>query len=177
MRPSWFDLPRPEQGGAPISDPAAAWRLRVAWELCTLVLPGRLPRMPGTWGSLLAVLLVPWCFAPLGFWARLFALLVIFVLGGLAASLVERALGRKDPGQVVVDELLGQWLTFLPFAVLGFWDLVWGLLLFRVFDIAKPWPVRAAETWLPSGWGVMIDDVLAGLYALLGLGLIRWLAG
>ena len=74
-----------------------------------------------------------------------------------------RLVGRKDPGIVVVDEVVGQWVTLaaLPFtpvtAALGF-------LLFRVMDVVKPWPARDLER-LPGGWGIMADDVMAGVYA------------
>ena len=102
------------------------------------------------------------------------ALLALFILGGLAASRAEVLLNRQDPGCVVIDELVGQWVTMLGFggfsAASGWKDvalLLAAFLLFRVFDILKPWPVHASESWLPSGWGIMIDDVLAGIWALL----------
>lgn len=147
---------------------------RASMEFCTLVLPGRIPFMPGTWGSLVAVLLAPWLFLPLPLWGRILLLLLLFVLGGLAATVVERRLGATDPGRVIIDEVLGQWLVFLPCAACGFWELVIGLALFRLFDIAKPPPIRSSERWLPEGFGVMLDDVLAGLYAMLALWLV-WL--
>jgi phosphatidylglycerophosphatase A len=146
---------------------------RASMEFCTLVLPGRIPFMPGTWGSLTAVLLAPWLFLPLPLWGRILALLLLFALGGLAATVVERRLGIEDPGRVIIDEVLGQWLVFLPFAALGFWELAIGLALFRLFDIAKPPPIRSSERWLPEGFGVMLDDVLAGLYAMAALWLAR----
>ncbi len=146
---------------------------RASMEFCTLVLPGRIPFMPGTWGSLAAVLLAPWLFLPLPLWGRILALLLLFVLGGLAATVVERRLGTADPGRVIIDEVLGQWLVFLPFANCGFWELAAGLALFRLFDIAKPPPIRSSEHWLPEGFGVMLDDVLAGLYAMAPLWLVR----
>ncbi|MDO5484559.1 MAG: phosphatidylglycerophosphatase A, partial [Desulfovibrionaceae bacterium] len=78
------------------------------------------------------------------------------------------------PGEVVIDELLGLWLALLPFATAD-----WGLMLaafafFRVFDIAKPWPVGASENWLPAGYGIMLDDAFAGLWAMLCLGSLHW---
>lgn len=145
--------------------------------LARLGVAGLSPVAPGTAGSLLAAFAAPWLFLPLGWIGRIAVLALIFVIGALAAGKVEELRGRKDPGEVVVDELLGQWITYLPFAALGPVELGLGFLLFRLFDILKPWPVRASETWLPGGWGVMIDDALAGAYAMAVLGLARWALG
>jgi len=120
-----------------------------------------------------AVLLAPVLFLPLSPQGRVLAAAGLFVLGGLAAGRAEKALGRKDPGCVVIDEVLGQWLTFLPFIELPLWQLALGFGLFRLFDIAKPWPVRRSENWLPGGFGIMIDDVVAGAYACAVLALVR----
>lgn len=127
---------------------------------------GYSPFAPGTAGSAVALLLF-WPLARLGWSWRLAACLGVLALGTWAASRVAAAVGRKDPGLVVVDEVVGQWITLLglPFTVpvvLG------GFVLFRVMDIVKPWPARALER-LPSGWGIMADDVAAGLYAHLAL--------
>ncbi len=134
---------------------------------------GRMPKGPGTAGSLVAVLLAPVLFLPLSPGGRLLAAAALFVAGGLAAGRAEKALGRKDPGCVVIDEVLGQWLTFLPFSDLPLWQMLVGFGLFRLFDIAKPWPVRRSETWLRGGFGIMIDDVVAGAYACAALAAVR----
>ena len=134
---------------------------------CRLGVAGLAPCAPGTWGTALACLLAPWCFLPLSFGWRVVVLVALFAAGGLAASRAEKLLGRKDPGEVVIDELVGVWIVLLPFAHAGFWLIVSAFACFRIFDIAKPWPVKASENWLPGGFGVMIDDVLAGLWALL----------
>lgn len=139
----------------------------------TLGFIGRVGKAPGTAGSLAAVLLAPVLFLHLDLYARLLALATLFVVGGLAASRAEAVLGRKDPSMVVIDEVLGQWLTFLPFFLLPTWQLIAGFVLFRVFDIAKPWPIRRSENWLPGGFGIMLDDVLAGIYAMAALALVR----
>ncbi|MDR2892904.1 MAG: phosphatidylglycerophosphatase A [Deltaproteobacteria bacterium] len=136
---------------------------------------GLSPKMPGTCGSAVAILLAPFVFMPLDFVWRAILLALLFVLGGLAAGRAEQLLGEKDPGCVVIDEVLGQWLTCLPFAALGWWEYLAAFALFRLFDISKPWPIRASENWLPGGFGVMLDDALAGLYAMLGLWGIRLL--
>jgi len=136
---------------------------------------GRMPGARGTWGSAAAVLIAPLCFLPLPFFARLAVLAIVFYVGAKAADRTEIILGVKDPGHVVIDELVGQWLTFLPLAAPTTFELVAGFFLFRAFDILKPPPVRASENWLPGGMGVMIDDVLAGIYAGACLLVLIWL--
>ena len=152
----------------PISD-------KIASCIATLGPLGCLPKAPGTWGSLGAVIVAPWLFLPFSLLTRIVILLGILAVGQWAASRMERLLNRQDPGCVVVDELLGQWLTLLPFSMLGFWHLVAGFVLFRCFDILKPWPIRWAEQSIPGGLGVMLDDCVAAGYACVllwaGLGL------
>lgn len=148
---------------------------------CRLWKAGLSPIMPGTCGTAVACLLAPWLFLPLSPWGRIALLVILFVLGGLAASRAEVLLGRTDPDEVVIDELVGVWLVLLPFAyeAKGFpWPLLLvAFILFRIFDIAKPGPVRAAERWLPGGWGVMLDDVVAGFLAMLCLCVVYGFAG
>jgi phosphatidylglycerophosphatase A len=134
---------------------------------------GLSPKAPGTCGSAAAIILAPFIFMPCPFIWRSFILLGLFVLGALAATRAERILQEKDPGSVVIDEVLGQWLVCLPFAALNWWEYLLAFILFRLFDIWKPWPVRASEDWLPDGFGVMLDDALAALYALGVLALLR----
>lgn len=117
-------------------------------------------------GSLAATLAAPFCFLPLSFPTRLLTLALLFIGGSVCASQAEKELGLKDPGSVVIDELLGQWIVFLPCTGLHWYELLTGFALFRLFDILKPRPVSDAENWLPAGWGVMLDDVIAGLYAM-----------
>lgn len=148
---------------------------RVLSEIARLGPVGRLPIAPGTWGSLAAILAAPWVFMPLSWPLRIVVLIGLFFVGAWCASAAERVLQRKDPQSVSIDEVLGQWITLIFFPTpLGLPSYVAAFFLFRLFDIAKPWPVRQAENWLPKGYGVMIDDVLAGLYAALGLALFRW---
>ena len=116
---------------------------------------GRAPRAPGTWGSVAAVLAAPILFLPLSLPLRFLVLAVLFVVGAKAAGRAEMLLGRKDPGEVIIDEVLGQWLVFFPFADPPTLELAAGLLFFRLFDITKPPPVRQSEHWLPGGWGIM----------------------
>lgn len=143
---------------------------RVALALATLGPVGRMPKAPGTWGSLAATLAAPWCFLPLPLPARLGALAGLLLLGAWAAGRAGRALGAEDPGCVVIDELLGQWTAFAPFFLAGLdsrtlLELLALFALFRLFDILKPWPIRAVERGVRGGLGVMLDDLLAGLLA------------
>lgn len=125
---------------------------------------GLLPRAPGTWGSL-AALPFAWVIAELfGQAALLIAAAVVFFVGWWAAEQVGRASGVGDEGSIVIDEVAGQWLTLAvapPTAV----AYVLGFLLFRLFDITKPWPASTAERRLPGGLGVMADDIVAAVYA------------
>ena len=134
---------------------------------------GLSPKAPGTAGSFFSVLLAPFLFLPFSLPVRLALLAAIFVLGALAATRAEVLLGRKDPGCIVIDELVGQWIAMLflgSFSADSTWRdaafLLVPFVFFRIFDIWKPWPVHASESWLPNGWGIMIDDVFAGLWAL-----------
>ena len=120
------------------------------------------PIAPGTAGSLVGLALF-WPLQMAAPWVQV-AVTVIAYFAGVAAStrLAER-LGRKDPGAAVVDEVVGMWLSllFLPFTPA---TAVAGFLLFRVLDVFKPYPARQFES-LPGGWGIMTDDVMAGIYA------------
>ena len=159
---------------------------RSALGIATLGPVGRMPFAPGTWGSAAALVAAPWCFLPLPLSARLGALAVIFGVGAWAAGRAGRILGDEDPGCVVVDELLGQWTAFLPFQLAtgaGGWFSGWTnatpleLLalfgLFRLFDILKPWPIRAIDRGVRGGLGVMLDDLLAGIFAAAAFFLLR----
>lgn len=140
---------------------------------------GYSPVAPGTAGSLAAVVM-GWAFAygaGLPAWTLAVPALLLIPLGAWASRHAERALGRKDPGSVVVDEVCGQWLALLP-APSGPWSDVWfdwllGFGLFRLFDVWKPGPIRRLER-LGEGYGVMADDVGAGLCAMIILGFYRW---
>ena len=151
------------------------WRDRVILAFCRVEPAGISPVMPGTCGSLAAALLAPFAFMPLPFNSRVIVLVALFVAGGIAATRAAALLGKKDPGAVVIDEVLGQWMTYAPFAVLSWQGLLAGFVLFRIFDIVKPWPVKASESWMPGGYGIMIDDVMAAVYAAPCLWAVLWL--
>jgi phosphatidylglycerophosphatase A len=97
--------------------------------------------------------------------------LVVTIVGTWAAHVVERALGDKDPGMIVVDEVAGMTLSVLVLP-LTLPVLLVAFVLFRIFDVVKPFPANRAQA-LPGGLGVMIDDLIAGLYALLVLIALR----
>ena len=145
---------------------------KLATALATLGPIGHFPKAPGTWGSLASVVAAPWLFLPFPLWGRVAILAIVLAVGTWACSRAEIVMGKKDPGCVIIDELFGQWLTLLFFAAMPIWYLGVGFVLFRIFDIFKPWPVRWAETAFPGGLGVMIDDGVAGLYALACLHLV-----
>ncbi len=141
----------------------ARLRLALASELGI----GRAPIAPGTFGSLPALPLV-WVLWTLGGTpAVAAALAVVTAVGIWAADGAAAVLGRTDPGEVVIDEAAGQILTMLWVSP-GLAHLVLGFFLFRLFDILKPFPARRAES-LPGGWGIVADDLFAGVYANLGL--------
>ena len=125
---------------------------------------GLAPRAAGTFGSLAALL--PWWLwlrhLPLAYYLGIVAL--GFALGVWASQWVIRRTRIEDPGVVVWDEFVGQWLALL-LAPAGWPWIVAGFVLFRLFDIWKPWPVRWADRELHGGFGAMADDALAGLLA------------
>jgi phosphatidylglycerophosphatase A len=131
---------------------------------------GYFPWGPGTIGSLTAILIAAALHFILGAGRiTLLVLTVVFLLPGIWASTqTERLLQKEDPGIVVVDEVLGQWLTLLGATVLNWKTLLAGFVLFRVFDIWKPWPIRKFEL-LPQGTGIVADDLMAGVYGALML--------
>ena len=124
---------------------------------------GLVPIAPGTWGSL-AALPFAWAIqAAGGPYALFVASALVFAVGWWASSLYVKRSAFSDPQTIVVDEVAGQWLV-LAVAPTSFWYFLAGLVLFRFFDVAKPWPVRWADRSLKGGLGVMLDDVLAGVY-------------
>jgi phosphatidylglycerophosphatase A len=141
--------------------PQSLWS-RFATFLATGFGSGYSPFAPGTAGSLVGlVLLLPLREAGL-VWELAF--LVLFTVGGIwAGGVVARRLGIEDPGIVVVDEIVGMWITLLFLPLKGSTAAA-GFVLFRVMDVWKPYPARQLEH-LPGGLGIMADDVMAGIYA------------
>ncbi len=126
---------------------------------------GLLPKAPGTWGSLLAVALF-WLLPPLPLSVQLPALGVAFVLGCVICGTSARRLGVHDHGGIVLDEIVAMLLVLCVTPRTPGWTLA-AFLLFRLFDIGKPWPIREADHRIPGGLGIMLDDVLAAVYAAL----------
>ena len=150
--------------------PAAVW-------FATCAGAGFLPYAPGTAGSAVGVGLViaiahlpvaqPWLSVMVGAVA-----VVLGALGIAAATKAERFFGRKDPGQVVIDEVVGQMLTLAVWPDAPWPWLLAGFLIFRAFDVLKPYPARRMEN-APGGWGIMLDDVVAGVYGLAALTILE----
>src|SRR5579859_7136046 len=152
---------------------------------------GYLPKAPGTWGSLVGVLIY-WllCRIPtrltstmdvgkvtaiLPGGAAILTAVAVALVGLVAATKVARFSRTQDPQFIVIDEVSGQLFTFLfALSPLNWKYLLLGLILFRVFDIWKPFPARQAES-LPGGWGIMADDWAAAVYAAIGIWIARGL--
>jgi len=141
---------------------------------------GDIPIAPGTFGSAVGLVFVAaLAQLPLNGTARTTGLaalaLVTLAVGVWSSGKAEEFFGRKDPGQVVIDEVMGQMVTFLSvsYRVRLTWKwLLAGFVLFRIFDLLKPPPARNLER-LPGGWGIMMDDGAAGLYSLVVLSVFR----
>ena len=128
---------------------------------------GHFPYGPGTMGALLAILVwypIATCLS-YPFWIGiLFGLIIIFTLLGAWSSTVAEQYWGEDPSRVVIDEVVGQWIALLAVpAVFSWWHVLVAFILFRFFDIVKPLGVRKMENF-KSGWGIMADDILAGIY-------------
>lgn len=131
---------------------------------------GLMPVAPGTWGTLTAVPLV-WVLNHFGEVYEILGLILLVPMAIWSSGLSERHLGRNDPSEVVVDEVAGFLLTLflLP---LNWLTLFSGFVLFRFFDIVKPFPIRRVEEKVRGGTGVVLDDLLAGFYAHLSLRIV-----
>ena len=139
-------------------------RVKLSEWLATCFKIGHLPIAPGTWGSMAAVI---------GWWLWLqyldplvfiVLIIMIFIIGVFATNIIIDHTGEKDPSRVVIDEMAGQWLGLLMLPD-GMLYIAGAFILFRFLDILKPWPIRQLEQF-PKGWGVMLDDMLAGLLTL-----------
>jgi phosphatidylglycerophosphatase A len=143
---------------------------RLARVLATWFGCGYSPAAPGTVGAAAAVV-ISWWFR----WEvvpNLLAGVAAGIVGIWAATLEARNSGRKDPGHIVIDEVAGQWITLAGATAISWRALLFGFLLFRLFDIWKPAPVRQLEA-IPEGAGIMADDIMAGVYG----AVVLYLAG
>jgi len=146
---------------------------RLAILLATFCYVGYFPVAPGTAGSAAALplfLLLRWLALP---WVEASAIAALCLVGFWAGSVAASHYGREDPGYVVLDEVVGMLLT-LAFIPLSWSGIAAGFLLFRLLDIVKPPPARQLET-LPGGLGIMMDDVMAGIYGNIALRLLIYL--
>lgn len=128
---------------------------------------GRISPAPGTWGSLAAVPFVLAVLSYTGVVGLLLFAFAAFAVGFWAIPRYTRACGQKDPSEVVLDEVVGVALTFVPLQEFGLWPILIGFVAFRLFDALKPGPVGWCDRRLDGAWGVMMDDVVAGILAAL----------
>jgi phosphatidylglycerophosphatase A len=148
-------------------------RDRAVLLLATGASVGRIPWAPGTFGSLLGIP-VAWGLADIGLGATA-GILPALILGSVwIAGEAERLLGRRDAGCIVIDEIVGMF-TALAGMPATLFNLAAGFVAFRVFDITKPFPARHIDARVPGGWGIVLDDVVAGIYSNLLLRIIALL--
>jgi phosphatidylglycerophosphatase A len=152
---------------------------KICWIIATWFGSGLLPKAPGTWGSLTAI---PFAYIISVYtcpYALIFGTVALFFIGIWASDKIEKSAQIKDPGFIVVDEVVGQWIALLPlpflysllnsessylyFAIIA----AVAFITFRVFDIWKPWPANYVDKNVHGGYGIMLDDVIAGMYALI----------
>ena len=134
---------------------------------------GRIPRAPGTFGSLLGIP-AAWGLAQIGAGATVAIVVAVIACAVWVAGEAERLLGRKDAACIVIDEFAGI-LTSLAGMPATLFNLGAGFVAFRAFDILKPFPARYLDARVPGGWGIVLDDVVAGIYSNLLLRLIALL--
>ncbi len=146
---------------------------QLALWLATVLGIGRIPFAPGTFGSIPGVLLALWLHHVGLWWLELVVIVVTFAIGTWAAGVAERHFQSTDPGPVVIDEVLGMLVTlaFIPVSSTGAFV---GFVVFRIFDIIKPFPARNFER-LPGGLGIMADDFAAGVWGQIVMRLLVWM--
>lgn len=143
-------------------------KTKVSEFIATGFYSGYLPYAPGTWGSWVAMIIIALCslFSEAHMPILCLSLAIISTVIGIPTSEhFSNSIQKKDPGCVVIDEFAGQFLAFVLVPLSGL-NLILGFLTFRLFDILKPWPAGRLQE-LPGGYGIVIDDVAAGIYAML----------
>ena len=130
---------------------------------------GLLPKAPGTFGSAFALLFIPlWLAIDLS--STILAIILMSLIGIYICGHTAKVMGVHDDGRIVWDEFAGQSITFLPLLYLNEMSWMWALVgfaLFRLFDVWKPWPIRVIDRQIDGGFGIMLDDIIAGLWAAL----------
>lgn len=134
---------------------------------------GYLPKAPGTWGSLVGLFLF-FMLHTLSLPVYLAVVAGLFLVGSFAAGEAEKIMDHKDPGLVVIDEIVGMLITMIAVPATPL-TMALGFILFRIFDIAKPFPINLVDQRLHGGIGIMLDDVIAGFYSLATIHLLSWL--
>ncbi len=147
---------------------------RAAILVATAFGAGYAPVAPGTFGS--AAGLILWFPIRDAVWLQVIVIAAVCIAGAWSGTVAERHFGKRDPGQVVVDEVAGMMVTLFLNPVSGVAPIALAFLLFRAADIVKPFPVNRLER-LPGGAGIMADDVMAGVYANVALRLLMWVFG
>ncbi len=151
------------------SVPASAFRHPVHF-LAMGLGSGAAPKAPGTFGTLAAVALY-WPLSLLPFTPYLVVVIVAGIVGVYLCGKTARDWQVHDHGAIVWDEFVGFWITMIAIPVTWYWVLA-GFLLFRLFDIWKPWPIRYCDRHVHGGFGIMLDDVIAGVFAWVCLALL-----
>jgi len=139
-------------------------RLKISEWIATCFKVGYLPLAPGTWGSIFSIL-IWWVFIKdLNLYVFGVIIVLFFIIGIVTSNIMIDELDDNDPSHIIIDELVGQWLALL-FLPKGLINIAIAFILFRFFDIIKPWPISLIEK-LPKGLGVMSDDLVAGFVTL-----------
>ena len=122
---------------------------------------GKLPFAPGSWGSLGA--LIVWIYLPSSYLLQMIMIIILFSIGVISSKKMAAAMNVHDPSEIVIDEAVGMWIALfmLPHSIAIY---SMAFILFRIFDIFKPSFIYRVQN-LPGGWGIMMDDVLAGIIA------------
>ncbi len=154
-------------------------KLKIDWIIATWFGSGLLPIAPGTWGSLSAIPFALTFYIYTGPYLIILGSIALFFIGVWASNNVEKSSERKDPGFIVIDEVVGQWIAMFPlsflfifhkqdFTCFNFASIsTVAFITFRIFDIWKPWPIKYVDKNITGGLGIMLDDVIAGAYALI----------
>lgn len=139
--------------------------------LVTFFGSGLVKPAPGTWGSLAGLAIGIPMVQGLSLFGFMGAIVIVSLFGTVAINRVEQISGIHDAPEIVIDEVAGMWIALLPFFYLpqSWWGLASAFLLFRLFDIVKPWPIGWLDKRVSGGFGVMIDDIVAGIFTFVGI--------
>ncbi len=139
-------------------------KLEISRFFATFFYVGYFPKAPGTFASVLAAVLI-FVFSDISIWLQGIIIILLLIIGKFTSAYLEKILNVEDPGHIVIDEVLGMWIAVFALPRLVSVIII-GFILFRIFDIWKPWIIDKTQNF-KNGWGVMLDDVMAGIFALL----------